>query len=114
MIWAKWFLPGGVQRIESEMRSAERGDKGVAFTMALCAEVAGKLESQIEELRAEIAERQKSLADHYSGPWRIDQRYQRNALVTHRNSLWLALTQTDAEPGSGPHWKMVSKGGKPA
>ncbi len=55
----------------------------------------------------------KSVADAYEGSWRVDQSYQRSALATHRGNLWLALTETDKEPGKGPAWKMVSKSGGP-
>ncbi|MEQ9464279.1 MAG: hypothetical protein RJQ10_11520 [Haliea sp.] len=108
------FLPGAPARIEAELKRADAGDTGFAFALALVSELASKMDAELKAIRADVAERQKSLADHYTGPWRIDQEYQRNALVTHRNSLWLSLTQTDTEPGKGPTWKMVSKGDKPA
>lgn len=61
--------------------------------------------------RIEVLERQqKSL--RYRGVHQRAETYERNNLVTHDGSLWIALNDDPGKPGEGDGWQLVAKGGR--
>lgn len=88
-----------------------------AHSTALSKELVEALIHDLQQIYVRLDElavnRGADLADSYKGTWRRNIPYQRGALVTYRSSLWLCEADTDAQPGNGPDWKMVSKSGEP-
>jgi hypothetical protein len=97
------------------------GTKAVSFATLMkllessFAALAKKLMPEIEALQKSVDELKANgpnIADAYKGAWMIGV-YKRGSLVTHSGSLFLALKDTDAKPGTDT-WKLVVKAGKDA
>jgi hypothetical protein len=80
----------------------ERGADGIATRE--------ELDALIEERFADLQVR--TFADLYRGVWRGPDTYDRGAVATHDGSLWLALADTRAQPGTSEDWRMITKKGR--
>jgi hypothetical protein len=80
----------------------ERGADGIATR--------DELESIIEARFAELQVR--TFADVYQGVFSSREQYTRGGLVTWDGSLWLAMEDTDDQPGTSPRWRLVTKKGR--
>lgn len=70
-----------------------------------------------EELEALVEERfrdvqARNLADIYRGVFSNGDDYVRGDVVTCAGSLWLALADTRAKPGSSEDWRLIAKKGR--
>ena len=93
----------------SKMSVKEMADSMVDATKDL---VARKLRPLEERIAALEAERHKSLADAFQGPWLPRATYLRGALVQHGNAAWLAVEDTSAKPGEGEGWRLLLRGAR--
>jgi hypothetical protein len=67
-----------------------------------------------DRVRALESAQSKSLADCYRGTFLAGSVYARGQLLTHKGSLWLAMSVTTSEPGSCSDWKLVVQRGRDA
>lgn len=66
--------------------------------------------ARIAVLEAKTVELQtRGLA--YRGVFQRADRYGRGDAVTHKSGLWIALRETNHEPGSSGDWQLACKGG---
>jgi hypothetical protein len=72
-----------------------------------------ELERRVEALEMDHV---RTLADCYRGVWRAAESYRRGDLVSHGGSTWLALRDTEAQPGdgAGTGWRLIVKKGRDA
>lgn len=64
-------------------------------------------------VRAAVADLQvRGLADVYRGVYKPGDPYQRSELATWDGSLWLAVRDTNARPGSDDAWVLIVKRGQ--
>jgi hypothetical protein len=82
----------------------ERGADGIAGISR--EDVEGLIEARFAALTV------RTLADSYRDVFAAGEQYQRGDLVTHDGSLWLALADTEAQPGAEGGWKLVTKRGR--
>lgn len=83
--------------------------KGIAATLKAAL---GLRDSRLDAIEAKLAALEtNALRPEYMGAFEEGKTYPRSALVTHRNGLWLALSDTTLRPASNPTaWKMISRG----
>lgn len=69
------------------------------------------LGEEVRRLKSEVsALKETSLT--FSGVWREGQEHSLNQLCQHKGQLWLCLAVlTKEQPGSGPGWRLLGKGG---
>jgi hypothetical protein len=82
----------------------ERGADGIAGISR--EDVEGLIEARFADLTV------RTLADSYRDVFAAGEQYQRGDLVTHDGSLWIALADTEAQPGAGEGWKLCTKRGR--
>lgn len=61
-----------------------------------------ELEKRVEELE------KASPADYVRGGWRPDETYQRGSLVQRKSSTYIAMIETQEEPGQSSHWRRIA------
>lgn len=63
------------------------------------------------EARVDALEKQQK-ALRYRGVHQRAETYEKNNLVTHDGSLWIALKDDPGKPGEGDGWQLVAKGAR--
>jgi hypothetical protein len=53
----------------------------------------------------------KTLADSFKGTWQPGT-YERGSLTVWDGSLWLCMADTEAKPGAGEGWRLITKRGR--
>lgn len=59
-------------------------------------------------------QQQKTLADSYQGSYLAGKTYERGAIVTKNGALWLAMIDSNLQPGENAAWKMIVSRGRDA
>ena len=111
---ADYLTKGAQDRIKADLQRAAPGDQPLAYVTALAGELALKMQAEVSDLKARIAELERNPADQYKGVFRRDLEYRRGDTTTHKGSMWLALADNNDTPGASSAWRLVSKGDKPA
>lgn len=65
------------------------------------------VEGAIREIRGEL-EVLRETALHDAGTWREGTTYRRNAVATHRGTIWCAREETQDRPGTSSAWRWMA------
>lgn len=83
-----------------------------SFEESMATAIVAAIKQAVDPLRARVKALEERPALAYKGVFEANVLYREGSLVTRSGSLWLALHDTRAVPGSEPSaWRLVAKNG---